>query len=51
MIIMDFKREKNTDTAGEKGYDGGKDIRDKAPYRSRYQGLALCGSGKDGRGE
>jgi hypothetical protein len=24
MIIMDSKREKNTDTTGEKGYEGGK---------------------------
>jgi hypothetical protein len=34
MIIIDSKREKNTDTVGEKGYEGGKNIRDKAPYRS-----------------
>jgi hypothetical protein len=26
MIIKDSKREKNTDTAGEKGYDGGKKL-------------------------
>jgi hypothetical protein len=33
MVIMDSKSVKNTDTAGEKGYDVGKNFRDKAVPR------------------
>jgi transposase len=33
MVIIDSKRVKNTDTAGEKGYDAGKNFRHKGAYR------------------
>ena len=47
MLIIDSKSIQNADTAKEKGYDGGKNFRYKAPHSCRRPRAAIRGVGND----
>ena len=43
--IVDSQSVKNTDTAEQKGYDAGKDVRNQASYRGGHARIAPCDTG------